>query len=51
MARKSARTPLNVFLNGRLAGRLQRETSGAIELRDSIAESALNRSKIIAAVA
>ena len=33
MAKKSARTPLNVFLNGRLVGRLQRETSGAIEFQ------------------
>ena len=30
MARKSARVPLNVYLNARLVGRLQRETSGAI---------------------
>jgi serine/threonine-protein kinase HipA len=29
MARKSTRVPLNVYLNGRLVGRLQRETSGA----------------------
>jgi len=33
MARKSTRIPLNVYLNGRLVGRLQRETSGAIEFQ------------------
>ncbi|MFP6747729.1 MAG: HipA N-terminal domain-containing protein [Alphaproteobacteria bacterium] len=30
MAKKRTRIPLNVFLNSRLVGRLQRETSGAI---------------------
>jgi serine/threonine-protein kinase HipA len=30
MARKSARVPLNVYLNARLVGRLRRESSGAI---------------------
>ena len=33
MARKRTRIPLNVYLNGRLVGRLQRETSGAIDFR------------------
>lgn len=33
MARKSARIPLNVYLNGRLVGRLQREPSGAIDFQ------------------
>lgn len=33
MAGKSARIPLNVYLNARLVGRLQRETSGAIEFQ------------------
>lgn len=33
MARKSARIPLNVCLNGRLVGRLQREPSGAIDFQ------------------
>ncbi len=33
MARKSTRIPLNVYLNGRLVGRLQRETSGAINFQ------------------
>lgn len=33
MARKRSRTPLNVFLNGRLVGRLTKETSGAIGFR------------------
>jgi len=33
MARKKARVPLNVYLNGRLVGRLQRETSGAIDFQ------------------
>ncbi|MGH8196259.1 MAG: type II toxin-antitoxin system HipA family toxin [Woeseiaceae bacterium] len=33
MARKSARIPLNVYLNGRLVGRLQREASGAIDFQ------------------
>ncbi|MFA5900561.1 MAG: type II toxin-antitoxin system HipA family toxin [Hyphomicrobium sp.] len=33
MARRSARIPLNVFLNGKLVGRLQREPSGAIEFQ------------------
>jgi serine/threonine-protein kinase HipA len=33
MAKKSARIPLNVFLNARLVGRLQRETSGAIHFQ------------------
>jgi serine/threonine-protein kinase HipA len=31
MARQRTRIPLNVFLNGRLVGRLQRQTSGAID--------------------
>ena len=31
MARRSARAPLNVFLNGRLVGVLRREASGAID--------------------
>jgi serine/threonine-protein kinase HipA len=33
MAKKSARIPLRVFLNARLVGRLQRETSGAIHFQ------------------
>jgi len=33
MARKSARAPLNVYLNGRLVGRLRRATSGAIDFQ------------------
>ena len=33
MARKSANIPLDVYLNARLVGRLQRETSGAIEFQ------------------
>jgi len=33
MARKSTRIPLNVYLNARLVGRLQRETSGAIDFQ------------------
>lgn len=33
MAKKSTRIPLNVFLNARLVGRLQRKTSGAIEFQ------------------
>lgn len=33
MARKSVRIPLNVFLNARLVGQLQRETSGAIHFQ------------------
>jgi serine/threonine-protein kinase HipA len=33
MARKRARLPLNVFLNARLVGRLQRESSGAIDFQ------------------
>jgi serine/threonine-protein kinase HipA len=33
MARKSSRIPLNVYLNGRLVGRLQRENSGAINFQ------------------
>jgi serine/threonine-protein kinase HipA len=33
MAKKSTRIPLNVFLNGRLVGRLQREISGAIHFQ------------------
>src|SRR5215469_6387296 len=31
MARQRTRIPLNVFLNGRLVGRLNRQTSGAID--------------------
>ena len=31
MARRRSRAPLNVFLNGRLVGRLTKETSGAID--------------------
>jgi serine/threonine-protein kinase HipA len=31
VARKRARKPLNVYLNGRIVGRLNRETSGAID--------------------
>jgi serine/threonine-protein kinase HipA len=31
MARKTTRIPLNVYLNGRLVGRLRRQSSGAIE--------------------
>jgi len=31
MARRRTRVPLNVFLNGRLVGRLKRQSSGAIE--------------------
>jgi serine/threonine-protein kinase HipA len=33
MARRRARKPLNVYLNGRLVGRLNREASGAIDFR------------------
>jgi len=33
MAKKPSRVPLNVYLNGRLVGRLQKETSGAIDFR------------------
>ena len=33
MARRRARIPLNVFLNSRLVGRLNRQRSGAIEFR------------------
>lgn len=33
MARRSARIPLNVFLNGKLVGRLRREPSGAIDFQ------------------
>ena len=33
MARKSSRIPLNTFINGKLAGQLRRETSGAIEFQ------------------
>lgn len=33
MARKRTRIPLNVYLNARLVGRLQRRTSGAIEFQ------------------
>lgn len=33
MARKRVRVPLEVYLNGRFVGRLQRETSGAIDFR------------------
>lgn len=33
MARKRTRVPLNVYLNARLVGRLQRETSGAINFQ------------------
>ena len=33
MARKSTRIPLNVYLNGRLVGRLRREASGAIDFQ------------------
>ena len=33
MARKGARIPLNVYLNGRLVGYLRRETSGAIDFQ------------------
>lgn len=33
MARRRTRIPLNVYLNGRLVGRLRREASGAIDFR------------------
>jgi serine/threonine-protein kinase HipA len=33
MARKPGRTPLNVYLNGRLVGQLTRESSGAIDFK------------------
>jgi serine/threonine-protein kinase HipA len=33
MARRSAHTPLNVYLNARLVGRLRRESSGAIDFQ------------------
>jgi len=33
MARPRTRIPLNVYLNGRLVGRLRRQTSGAIEFQ------------------
>ena len=33
MARRSAHVPLNVFLNGRLVGRLRRSATGAIDFR------------------
>ncbi len=33
MARTSSRAPLNVFINGRLVGRLRREASGAVDFQ------------------
>ena len=33
MARRRANAPLLVYLNGRLVGRLRRETSGAIDFQ------------------
>ena len=33
MAKKRTRIPLNVYLNGRLIGRLRKETSGAIDFQ------------------
>jgi serine/threonine-protein kinase HipA len=33
MARRPVRTPLDVYLNGRLVGRLRRESSGAVDFR------------------
>src|SRR5437868_13174867 len=33
MARRASRVPLNVFLNGRLVGRLHRESTGAIDFQ------------------
>jgi serine/threonine-protein kinase HipA len=33
MAKKSGRTPLNAFVNGRLVGQLRRQTSGAIDFQ------------------
>jgi serine/threonine-protein kinase HipA len=33
MARRRARSPLNTYLNGRLVGRLRRESSGAIDFQ------------------
>jgi serine/threonine-protein kinase HipA len=33
MAARRSRTPLNVYLNGRVVGRLRRETSGAIDFQ------------------
>ena len=33
MARRRARVPLSVFMNGRLVGRLRRESSGAIDFQ------------------
>jgi serine/threonine-protein kinase HipA len=33
MAKKGARIPLNVYMNGRVVGRLRRETSGAIDFQ------------------
>ena len=33
MARKRTRIPLHVYLNGRLAGHLRRESSGAVDFR------------------
>ena len=33
MPRRRTRIPLNVFLNGRLVGRLSRQSSGAIDFQ------------------
>ncbi len=33
MARRRTRIPLNVYLNGRLVGRLRRESSGAVDFQ------------------
>jgi serine/threonine-protein kinase HipA len=33
MARRPARTPLEIYLNGRLVGRLRRESSGAVDFQ------------------
>jgi serine/threonine-protein kinase HipA len=33
MARRPAHVPLNIYLNGRLVGRLRRESSGAVDFQ------------------
>lgn len=43
MARPRTRIPLNVFLNGRLVGRLRRQASGAIDFQYDDSWLAWNR--------
>ena len=48
MPRRRTRIPLNVFLNGRLVGRLRRQASGAIDFQyddDWLSWSTLSRSR------